>query len=205
MGRALFSTMYAAPPAAPPHADRPATWSAANPFDPDSDEFYEGATREVFTDTDAWRQEQEAVRELLSVQARASADSPSSDASDSDAGSPMAVGADDPAQLFADAFHPADWTPWVARISASSPAEPTSAASPPASPTFRRTVPITPIPLPDAPAEPSPSAPVLAHALSPHSWGRPDHAGPLTNPAARLSYVMLNTTPVRVRVQNSAV
>ncbi|KAG6888871.1 hypothetical protein C0992_007267 [Termitomyces sp. T32_za158] len=230
MGRALFSTLYTPPVAvrteadAPPHSDRPKCekWSISNPFDPDSDEFCEGATREVFTDTEAWRQEQEAVRELLAAQGRGSVEGSSSD-SESDAGSPMAVGSDDPAQLFADAFHEAEWlahrafledvahsstlivhsqspcsSPQASNLRLSTaPDLAASATSPPESPTFRR--------IPAEPAEPRPPSP----AIPPHvySWHVPLPAastGPLTNPAARLSFVMLNTSPVRVRIQNTA-
>ncbi|KAG5337107.1 hypothetical protein J132_04636 [Termitomyces sp. J132] len=119
MGRALFSTIYTQPvavrtePDVPDHSDLPRCekWSISNPFDPDSDEFYKSATREVFTDTEAWRNEQAALRELLTAQAvRASIESSSSsEASESDSGSPMAVGSDDPAQLIADAFPDSDW------------------------------------------------------------------------------------------------
>ncbi|KAG6811886.1 hypothetical protein H0H92_005412 [Tricholoma furcatifolium] len=117
MGRALFSTLYAPKVAVHTQPDLPSgdfpkceRWSIANPFDPDSDEFYENATREVFTDTEAWRAEQEAVRQLLADQARGSSDSPtSSEASGSDTGSPMAEGSDDPAVLIANAYSNAQW------------------------------------------------------------------------------------------------
>ncbi|KAG6840570.1 hypothetical protein C0991_005759 [Blastosporella zonata] len=123
MGRALFSTLYTSPVAVRIEPDilqqadipRCEKWSISNPFDPDSDEFYESATREVFTDTEAWRQEQEAVRELLAAQAEGGIEIPtSSEASENDTGSPMAVGSDDPALLIAGAVvYPMDanWTP----------------------------------------------------------------------------------------------
>ncbi|KAG6861462.1 hypothetical protein C0995_016553 [Termitomyces sp. Mi166 len=128
MGRALFSTIYTqgvavrTEPGVPDQSDRPRCekWSISNPFDPDSDEFYEDATREVFTDTEAWRQEQEAVRELLVAQARGGTESSSSsEASEGDSGSPMAVGSDDPALLIADAFSGAAWRSQLIAIGAS--------------------------------------------------------------------------------------
>ncbi|KAG6807877.1 hypothetical protein H0H93_000887, partial [Arthromyces matolae] len=121
MGRPLFSTLYAPLVVTPKHSDLPdlprcEKWSMSNPFDPDSDEFYDGATREAFTDTEAWLQEQEAVRELLVSQAQnATESSASSEVNESDGGSPMAVGIDDPALLIADAFPNGDWnSQWAA-------------------------------------------------------------------------------------------
>ncbi|KAG5647528.1 hypothetical protein DXG03_009465 [Asterophora parasitica] len=121
MGRALFSTKYASKVAVrtePEPACPCEKWSITNPFDPESDEFNCDAQREVFIDTEAYRQELE--REASAVRAfvaRTAADggteSPeSSESGDSDRGSPMAVGSDDPALLIADAL---DWdSRWLA-------------------------------------------------------------------------------------------
>ncbi|KAG6918955.1 hypothetical protein DXG01_010194 [Tephrocybe rancida] len=170
MGRALFSTNYAPVVAVHTepdvHADIPRCerWSISNPFDPDSDEFCQSATREVFTDTEAWRQEQEAVRELLVAQARSAESPASSDTSESDAESPMAVGPDDPALLIADAYPISDmdvsWTPHGEFLStvATENATPPS-FSPPRSPTLRRAHAIASISIPNEPSSPSPASP----------------------------------------------
>ncbi|KAG6831619.1 hypothetical protein H0H87_004681 [Tephrocybe sp. NHM501043] len=124
MGRALFSTLYTSPvvvrtePDVPDQADTPRCekWSITNPFDPDSAEFYESATRETFIDTDEWRLEQETVRQSLAAQAQGGNESSSpSEANENDAGSPMALGSDDPVLLVTDAYPTteldASWTP----------------------------------------------------------------------------------------------
>ncbi|KAG5725063.1 hypothetical protein E4T56_gene12414 [Termitomyces sp. T112] len=227
MGRALFSTIYTQPvavrtePDVPDHSDLPRCekWSISNPFDPDSDEFYKSATREVFTDTEAWRNEQAALRELLTAQAvRASIESSSSsEASESDSGSPMAVGSDDPAQLIADAFPDSDWASQLgapadmATITRSQlratrrslgfippSAEELATPSPPQSPIFRRTVPITPIIIPNEPSSHSPPSPatpadnvvvsMLTPSPAPHVYAwRPTPLAAPPSPLASLS------------------
>ncbi|KAF8075129.1 proline-rich protein [Lyophyllum atratum] len=119
MGRALFSSLYTASPAVavrtePEYVDLDVEkWSISNRFDPESDEFNRDAQREVFTDTEAYRQEREAMRALVAETGAESSES--SEASDSDRGSPMAVGSDDPALLIADAYSNVDWEPrWLA-------------------------------------------------------------------------------------------
>ncbi|GLB41657.1 hypothetical protein LshimejAT787_1002570 [Lyophyllum shimeji] len=118
MGRALFSTLYPSPAVAvrtEPEYVAPEKWTIWKPFDPESDEFYRDAQREVFTDTEAWRQEQEAARARALATEGGTESSASSEANESDRGSPMAVGSDDPADLIADAYANVDWEPhWIA-------------------------------------------------------------------------------------------
>lgn len=61
MGRALFSQKYAsaAPIRTEPQVATYTTWSRWNPFDPDSNEFFIDAEREVFTDTPEYQRELE--------------------------------------------------------------------------------------------------------------------------------------------------
>lgn len=111
MGRSLFSARYNAAPAVrtepervPDHCEK---WSVWNKFDPDSDEFFENAVDEAFTDLDAARQHQQEAEEIVAEVRRATVvyispeTSESSDSGDSDAGSPMLVGSNDPTVLAA--------------------------------------------------------------------------------------------------------
>lgn len=113
MGRSLFSQKYSGSPAVTvrtepePTAESYETWSRWNYFDPDSDEFFQNAQREVFTDTEEYRLEQEEVRAMVAAGGVGS--SASSETGESDRSSPMAVGPDDPAVLISDAFSTVDW------------------------------------------------------------------------------------------------
>jgi len=107
MGRALFSQTYVQPAVRTepePSADPYEKWSEWNAFDPDSDEFFRDAEREVFLDTDEYKRE----REHLSVTVEGAGSPISSESSPSDTGSPMAVGSDDPTVLMANAYS-SDW------------------------------------------------------------------------------------------------
>lgn len=66
MGRALFSHHHHVVQVVHPDSAQhcPEKWSPWNYFDPDSDEFFENAERELFTDTEEYRrQEEEEQRE----------------------------------------------------------------------------------------------------------------------------------------------
>ena len=111
MGRAFFSEKYApvvvhtGPPAVAPYEK----WSRWNYFDPDSDEFFDSAQREVFTDTEEYAEEQERIRESVALDAGQESSTSSESSEPSDSGSPMAVGPDDPAVIIQDAYSSADW------------------------------------------------------------------------------------------------
>ncbi|KIL69227.1 hypothetical protein M378DRAFT_7918 [Amanita muscaria Koide BX008] len=123
MGRTLFSQNYSTPPS--PQAV-PDTWSKSNPFDPDSDDFFIDAVYEAFLDPSEYqRQQQNATltavvlpdddeenvdnRTPIIMQIDSDRDSGVSLSSGSPllssrgSPSPMAVGADDPAVILADA------------------------------------------------------------------------------------------------------
>jgi hypothetical protein len=110
MGRALFSQAYALPTVRSepePSADPYEKWSRWNAFDPDSDEFFDNAQREVFLDTEEYMRDQERLSSLV----EGTGSPVSSESSASEAGSPMAVGSDDPVVMMADAYAAAsvDW------------------------------------------------------------------------------------------------
>ncbi|PFH50257.1 hypothetical protein AMATHDRAFT_48069 [Amanita thiersii Skay4041] len=123
MGRALFSQNYTP---APTHdnTDRGVrtyeTWSKSNPFDPDSDEFFIDAEYEAFMDPAEYQRQQEERQRAeeenrTSIVMQIDTDSGVSLSSGSpllsSRGSPMAVGADDPAVILADAGYtsPSEW------------------------------------------------------------------------------------------------
>ncbi|KAJ7654501.1 hypothetical protein DFH06DRAFT_516044 [Mycena polygramma] len=99
MGRALFSETYGfkAPAirvAAPePVCPEPGKWSISNPFDPDSDEFFDGAEYEAFMDHG------EVDRMEHPVVVSDSSSSSSSDGSDSGRGSPVIDGVPRPIRM----------------------------------------------------------------------------------------------------------
>ena len=107
MGRTLFSMVPAVRVEPEPTVDLCEKWSMRNRFDPDSDEFFQDAEYEAFIDPIQYQREQE---ELATVaQADVATESSDSGESNSERGSPMAVGSDDPAILIATyADHP--WT-----------------------------------------------------------------------------------------------
>lgn len=124
MGRALFSQNYiTAPTSQPgdPDVRTYDTWSKSNPFDPDSDDFFVDAVYEAFVDHAEYeRQQEERLREedeenRASIVMQIDSDSGVSLSSGSplisSRGSPMAVGADDPAVILADAGYasPSEW------------------------------------------------------------------------------------------------
>ena len=110
MGRSLFSQSYSTTPAVriepEPTVDPCEKYSLWNRFDPDSDDFFQDAEYEAFIDPVQYQRDQE---ELIAVAQAdtATEDSESSESSNSDRGSPMAVGSDDPTILIATyANHP---------------------------------------------------------------------------------------------------
>jgi len=111
MGRPLFSqTFHTEPVVREPEPSCPyEKWSYVNAFDPDSDEFFENdqAVYEAFVDhvTAEQSEEEDEVEAGDMVVIRMGNASPiSSEDSLSDRDSPMAVGADDPAQYIAQAY-----------------------------------------------------------------------------------------------------
>ena len=107
MGRSLFSQSYATMPAVriepEPTVDLCEKYSSWNRFDPDSDDFFQDAEYEAFIDPAQYQRELVAVAEADA----AAEGSESSESSNSDRGSPMAVGSDDPTILIATyANHP---------------------------------------------------------------------------------------------------
>lgn len=111
MGRPLYSkTLKAEPIIREPEPSCPyQNWSYVNAFDPDSDEFFENdqAVYEAFVDHVASEQsdEEDEVEDRDMVVIRMGNASPiSSEDSLSDRDSPMAIGADDPAQYIAQAY-----------------------------------------------------------------------------------------------------
>jgi len=107
MGRTLFSMVPAVRIEPEPTVDLCEKWGVRNRFDPDSDDFFQDAEYEAFVDPIQYRREQE---ELAAVaQTDVATESSDSSESNSERGSPMAVGSDDPAILIATyADHP--WT-----------------------------------------------------------------------------------------------
>ncbi|KAJ6581648.1 hypothetical protein B0H19DRAFT_1116116 [Mycena capillaripes] len=96
MGRALFSETYGVKAPAIRVAQEPICpdyrkWSLSNPFDPDSDEFFQGAEFEAFMD----QGEVDRMEHPVVVSDSSSSSSSSSDSSDSGHGSPI-LGADMP-------------------------------------------------------------------------------------------------------------
>jgi len=110
MGRSLFSQSYSAVPAVriepEPTVDLCEKWSMWNRFDPDSEDFFQDAEYEAFIDPAQYQREQEDLTAV--VQTDAATESSESSDSSSERGSPMAVGSDDPAILFAAYANP----PW---------------------------------------------------------------------------------------------
>lgn len=111
MGRPLFSLAFQTEPHVVSEPEPPCPyqkWSYINPFDPDSDEFFESdqAVYEAFVDhVEAEQSEDEDDVERDMVVIRMGNASPiSSEDSLSERDSPMAVGADDPAQYIAQAY-----------------------------------------------------------------------------------------------------
>ena len=111
MGRPLFSKAFQSDPVVrEPESPCPyEKWSYINAFDPDSDEFFENdqAVYEAFVDPVAAEhsEDEEEMEERDMVVIRMGNASPiSSEDSLSDPDSPMAVGADDPAQYIAQAY-----------------------------------------------------------------------------------------------------
>ncbi|OJA20455.1 hypothetical protein AZE42_06082 [Rhizopogon vesiculosus] len=111
MGRPLYSKAFSTEPVVrEPEPSCPyEKWSYVNAFDPDSDEFFENdqAVYEAFVDHVAAEQseEEDDVEESDMVVIRMGNASPiSSEDSLSDRDSPMAVGADDPAQYIAEVY-----------------------------------------------------------------------------------------------------
>jgi hypothetical protein len=114
MGRSLFSQSYSTMPAVriepEPTVDLCEKYSLWNRFDPDSDDFFQDAEYEAFIDPAQYQREQEELVVVTRADV-APEDSESSESShsdrDSDRGSPMAVGSDDPTILIASyANHP---------------------------------------------------------------------------------------------------
>ena len=106
MGRALFSKSCSTPAVrTEPEAIVDPTcqkWSISNKFDPDSDEFFVDAEYEAFIDPGRLHHHVDST-DALTIVSDGTASSASSDSTDSDAGSPMATGPDDPAELIASA------------------------------------------------------------------------------------------------------
>ena len=124
MGRSLFSQNYPTAPTSQqgdPDVRAYETWSKSNPFDPDSDDFFVDAVYEAFVDHAEYeRQREEQLREddeenRATIAMQIDTDSGVSLSSGSpllsSRGSPMAVGADDPAVILADAGYatPSEW------------------------------------------------------------------------------------------------
>lgn len=112
MGRSLFSQSYSTMPAVriepEPTVDPCEKYSLWNRFDPDSDDFFQDAEYEAFIDPVQYQREQEELVAVARADAEDLASSESSNSDpDSDRGSPMAVGSDDPTILIATyANHP---------------------------------------------------------------------------------------------------
>jgi len=112
MGRPLFSITYSSPavreepePCVTPYEK----WSYWNAFDPDSDEFNENPIIERFIDPLQAQENEEPAIVVDVLRMEGSDSSASSDSSDSERGSPMAVGVDDPARMLADTYSSVDW------------------------------------------------------------------------------------------------
>lgn len=128
MGRALYSQTYATSAPAVTIRTEPEIlpqscehWTSWDHFDPDSEEFFQDAEYEAFLDPSQLASEQlvsvhgDRLSNLGDLDVDAIYDSSESSDSGSSArneGSPMAVGADDPAVLIADIYtnHSARWT-----------------------------------------------------------------------------------------------
>jgi len=122
MGRSLFSQSHSAVPAVriepEPTVDLCEKWSMWNRFDPDSEDFFQDAEYEAFIDPAQYQREQEDLSAVVQTDA-ATETSESSDSS-SERGSPMAVGSDDPAILFATYANP-PWSSVAASVGWQSP------------------------------------------------------------------------------------
>jgi hypothetical protein len=110
MGRALFSHYISSEPVvrsqsppAPPSNDFYGTWSVWNNFDPDSDEFFDGAQYEAFIEPGQPSPPPPAQQSIPHLEDPDSSES-SSEGGDNDRGSPMAVGSDDPVDMIARAY-----------------------------------------------------------------------------------------------------
>jgi hypothetical protein len=106
MGRALFSLAYAAPEPAvrtepEPEVEPFSRWSAWNPFDPDSDEFFQDAEYEAFIDpVNIQRQRAPIVTlEVTTDSERTAESSDSGDSSDGDQASPVVPSSEIPVVL----------------------------------------------------------------------------------------------------------
>jgi hypothetical protein len=106
MGRPLFSQIYTSAPAVrvepEPSVSPYEKWTYWNPFDPDSEEFFENdPVYEAFIEAPSSLEEEQ--REVVHIP-EGSDSSTSSEGSVSERGSPMAVGSDDPITMIADAY-----------------------------------------------------------------------------------------------------
>jgi hypothetical protein len=109
MGRSLFSQKINPEPAirevlqqGPEHHSSYTTWSIWNAFDPDSDDFFKDAEYEAFIEPAQYSGTQVLVDDHMPpLLEDPESGSSSSDDSDSNPASPMAVGSDDPASLLA--------------------------------------------------------------------------------------------------------
>jgi len=124
MGRPLYSASYSTPAVrtepeiAPPTASFE-KWTYWNPFDPDSDEFFEraDAVYEAFIDpadvppATAERETDEPERLAAIIARELEEDSTSSEGTISGRGSPMADGSDDPSGMLVDAYRAGEFEP----------------------------------------------------------------------------------------------